>query len=216
MNEIEIPERIKKLPRKGAYPVPWFVAKVNGEYDFRVVEEGKLKQAVNEKRCFICGEPLGKYVAYVVGPMCTVNRVSAEPANHRECAEFSAKVCPFLTKPEMVRREADLPDAKAPAGIMIKRNPGVTAVWITKTLKLVKVKNGELFDIGNPEEVVWYAKGKLATRQEVLKAVREGYPELMKLAEEEGLEAMEELTKRLDEAIRHFPKEDYESQEEAQ
>jgi hypothetical protein len=63
--------------------------------------------------------------------MCAILRISGEPPSHRECAEFSARACPFLSRPDMVRREDRLPDAAKFNPLMLERNPGVAMVWIT-------------------------------------------------------------------------------------
>ena len=34
-----------------------------------------------------------------------MNRTSAEPPSHRDCAEFAVKACPFLTQRELTRRK---------------------------------------------------------------------------------------------------------------
>src|SRR5262245_2742625 len=94
-----VPERMRKLPLHRGYPVPWFVEWIEGVPDFRIMDGRKLVRAVKEKRCWVCGELMGSYLAFTIGPMCAVNRISAEPPSHRECASFSARGCPFLTRP---------------------------------------------------------------------------------------------------------------------
>jgi hypothetical protein len=192
---IPIPERMKRLPisSKG-FPVPWFVAMVNGNWDFRVIGPGKVDGAVKRKLCWLCGQPLGQYQVFVIGPMCTVNRVSAEPPSHLECADYAARACPFLTKPAMRRNEKDMPgQAKEPAGTMIKRNPGVAALWVTKSYSPWRVGNGVPFRIGDPERVLWFSEGRTATREEVMASISSGLPLLEAEAMKEGPEAMEEL-----------------------
>jgi hypothetical protein len=192
---IPIPKRMQKLPvsPKG-YPTPWFVAWLDGVPDFRVIGPDKIVQAVNYKRCWLCGEPLGVHKTFVIGPMCTVNRISAEPPCHLDCADYAARACPFLTQPKMRRNEAGLPEgAQSPAGVMIKRNPGVTALWITKTYTTVRDGDGAIFRLGEPEQVFWFAEGRKAKREEVDQSIKTGLPLLMDIAEEEGPEAIEEL-----------------------
>ncbi len=171
MNAIEkIPPRVAKLPTDArGYPVPWFVAWIDGAPDFRVVEQGRIGEAILDQRCWICGEKLGRYLAFVIGPMCAVNRISSEPPSHRECAEFAARACPFLTMPKMKRNEKGLPeDYQAPAGVFIKRNPGVAALWISESYHLIKAPGGVLFEVGKPVEVLWFAEGRKATRAEIM------------------------------------------------
>jgi hypothetical protein len=157
----QTPRRIAALPHdKHGRPVPWFAAWIDGTPDFRVADEAKLRDAVRFRWCWVCGQQLGANVAYVIGPMCAINRVSAEPPAHADCSFYSAANCPFLVTPRMRRRETHLPDDTAgPAGSMIRRNPGVVLVWATRQIRPFKVDNGVLFDIGDPEWAAWFAEG---------------------------------------------------------
>lgn len=183
-------ERISKLPvtEKG-YPVPWFVAKIDGKYDFRIMDSAKLVKAVREHRCWTCGDVLGSNKTFVVGPMCGINRTSAEPPSHFECAQWSVRNCPFLSMPKMVRREDDLTEElkEGVAGIMIPRNPGVTLLWTTKKYTIFKDEKGRpLFNIGHPEHVEWWSEKKYATREQVEKSVDSGLPSLVEMAKLDG------------------------------
>jgi hypothetical protein len=124
----ELPLRMRGLAVDDrGYPVPWFVAWVDGQPEFRAVDARKWLQAVRQKLCWVCGQQLGAYLAFILGPMCAINRTISEPPSHRQCAEWSIKNCPFLSRPHMRRRENDMPeDAQESAGFGTKRNPGVT------------------------------------------------------------------------------------------
>ena len=182
----EMPPNMKKLPvDKRGYPVPWFVDWVNGEPEFRAMDRRKLLTAIQELRCWVCGEKLWPEKIFVVGPMCAVNRISSEPPSHRECAQFSARACPFLSKPQMIRREDAIADAlrKGAAGIAVERNPGVTLLWFTKTYTVKKVdaipgvaNAGILFSMGRPFRAEWYCRGRAATRAEVMDSIDSGLP----------------------------------------
>ena len=72
---IPMPDRIKRLPiSETGYPVPWFVAWLDGKADFRVIGPDKLAQAVKRSLCWTCGQPLGQYNAFLIGPMCAITR----------------------------------------------------------------------------------------------------------------------------------------------
>jgi hypothetical protein len=201
ISESDMPGRITLLPRnKAGYPVPWFVATIGGQPDFRVVKPGAIQAAVGYELCWVCGGPFLRRQedrAFTIGPMCAVNRVSAEPPSHRECAEFSATFCPFLNTPQMTRRDRGKPaDAVNPAGIMITRNPGVALVWVTgyRSWHLFSDhEGGTLFDIGDPKETLWFARGRAATRGEVLASIDSGLPILAEMAEKDGAQAVAEL-----------------------
>jgi hypothetical protein len=206
----KMPDRIKRLPQdERGFPVPWFVAWIDDVPDFRVVDTPKIGIAVKQHRCFICGERLGQHLAFVVGPMCTISRTVPEPPSHRGCAEFSAKVCPFLSKPRMRRNEKDLPEnKKAPAGIMIPRNPGVVCLWVTRHFRPYKAQHGVhgvLFEIGLPEEVEWYAEGRKATRDEIMHSIDTGLPILRGMAEQDGPDGLAAFDKLRLEALKLVP-----------
>jgi hypothetical protein len=162
--------------------------------EFRVMNGRNLVRAVKEKLCWVCGQPFrrGERLVFVIGPMCAVTRVSSEPPSHRECAEFSAVACPFLSRPKMVRREGDYTESllENVSGNAIRRNPGVTLLWVTRDYKTWRPPaGGVLFTVGKPLEVVAYAEGKLATKEQIRESVESGYPILRKIAEDEGLSA---------------------------
>src|SRR5215469_16359092 len=142
-----LPPRIARLPvdAERGYPIPWFVATIDGKRDFRVIEAGRKLQAVRDHRCWVCGEPLGVFLAFNVGPMCAVNHMSGEPPSHLECALWSAQACPFLTKPQMVRRTSGLPENITVDENMLMRNPAVTMVWVTKVCYVLKSAGNLLF-----------------------------------------------------------------------
>jgi hypothetical protein len=174
---IPTPARVARLPRdRHGRPVPWFVAWIDGAPDFRIVASGKVAEAVRFNRCFICGDDLGRWLSFPVGPMGTVNRTSPEPAAHKECALYAVKACPFLTRPAMRRREAGLPEGLGvethTPGAMQAHNPGVTAIWTTRAQQpFPDGKGGLLFRMGDPHEVLWFAEGRPATRAEVQEAM---------------------------------------------
>lgn len=201
------PRRFMKLPiDERGFPVPWFVAFVEGKYDFRVVRDNGIAIAHNKELCWLCGERRGRNMSFVVGPMCGINRVSSEPPSHTECAEYAVKACPFLTRPLAIRNERGLEDAQA-AGIMIKRNPGVTLLWTTKKYTPFRAGGGNagvLFRLGEPTNLRFYARGREATREEIAESIRTGIPALEKMAEldgPEGIKALAKERKRFDDLI---------------
>jgi hypothetical protein len=183
----ELPDRIARLPvdHRG-YPVPWFVALVNGEPEFRAMDPKKWQIAVKTRRCWVCGDPLGAYLWFVLGPMCGINRTTAEPPCHHNCAEWSAVNCPFLSRPHMVRREDELINSSLTANVAgeaLTRNPGVTLLWGTKSFSLFDDGKGRpLIHIGDPIHIRWYAEGRPATRAEVVNSIQTGLPKLMEMA----------------------------------
>lgn len=202
-----MPARIARLPRDHrGFPVPWFVqwyqdgkacAFGQGTPDFRVADTSKIGRAIRHGHCWVCGEKVGTFKAFVIGPMCAINRTISEPPSHKDCAVFSATACPFLSRPRMKRNEKDLPEERqGAAGFGIRRNPGVACVWITRSYTPFRAPMGNagiLFEIGKPEEVLWFAEGRAATRSEVLASIDSGFPQLEELAIREGADAIRAL-----------------------
>lgn len=234
----QLPERFRRLPLdERGYPVPAFVQWVDGlppgpaprgvgYPDFRVMDHHHWLNCVDPKKqlCWLCGEPLGQYRTFVIGPMCSINLVTVEPPNHHACATFAAKACPFLSNPMAKRNMRDLPDGRHVPGISIDRNPGVSCLWTVKRKgpfpgyrvfevdgKVTGSGKGQLLEIFHKyEKVEWYAEGRTATYEEVVKAIDTGLPNLQDIAHRQGKPAEDELVRRLARYIRSnvLPKEE--------
>lgn len=180
-----VPAAILKQPRDyRGFPVPWFVAWHDGKPRFEAMDPKKFARAVRESRCWVCGGKLYKNRAFVIGPMCVVNRVTAEPPNHVECAEFAMRNCPFLVHPKVKRAEVPEEARKNVAGIMIERNPGVCAMYITEaSYKLFKAGAGYLFSLGPPKRLEFYAHSRRATDAEITTALDTGVDALWRTCE---------------------------------
>ena len=193
----QLPKRMQRLPLDDrGYPVPWFVDWLDGKPVFQAMDPQKFQKAIQQKRCWLCGERLGVYMAFVIGPMCGVNRVSSEPPCHRDCAEYAVRACPFLTRPLARRnlRGIDPADVKRPAGVMIERNPGVSLLWITKSYKPFHAPNGILIRIGEAVDVSFWSQGRKASIEEIRTSVDSGLPILEGMAKNDGPSAESELS----------------------
>jgi hypothetical protein len=204
---IPIPYHMRNRPISATgFPVPWFVANVDGAPDFRVVDTPKIGRGFHGDLCWLCGDKMGKFKCFVIGPMCAINRTSAELPCHRDCAVYAARACPFLTKPRMRRNTADMPEHQSPGGIMLERNPGVVLLWITLSYRPFKVDGGSLFAIGDPVRVEFYSQGRHATRAEIIESIDSGMPHLRGLAALEGRAALADLDARYHKAMKLLPK----------
>jgi hypothetical protein len=191
LQTVPMPPRIATLPRDHrGYPVPFFVQWMNGKPEFPIFDPHKWRRCVDHKLCWICGQRLGRHLAYAVGPMCTINRVSSEPAQHRECAEYALRVCPFLINPAMRRVPTEkYGSVTPPGGIMDERNPGVMALWVTPSFSILRTPNGPIISMGDPERVDWFTRGRAATATEAAEAFKVGAAKLLVHAEREAGEA---------------------------
>lgn len=186
--ELEVrPVRMQNLPvDERGYPVPWFVAWQDGKPEFRAMDGEKWIRAVRQKLCWVCGQALGVYKTFVAGPMCGINRTSAEPPCHLECAQWSSRNCPFLSNPQQSRRDLEGTSLVDAPGFALQWNPGVTLLWTTKTYSVFDDGHGKpLITFGEPESVEWVAEGRPATREEILYSIETGLPALMALAQQQ-------------------------------
>lgn len=207
------PTRMRRLPQDSAgRPVPYFVAWVDGKPDFRVMDGKKRVRAHVDKLCFTCGQPLLKHLktqspagTFVVGPMCVVNLVSAEPPSHHDCAVWSAQACPFLTNADKDRRRSNMPEgAENPAGIMIERNPGVCALVESHRWFVMPDDHGGMLFRFRAEAVTWMAGGRTATTGQIMESMETGIMALVDMCagEENDLNALAVQTNR---ALRTVP-----------
>lgn len=211
--ELVLPDAMASLPVDHAgRSVPWFVHFEDGVPDFRVIGAGKLSEAHRFDLCWVCGRRRGRHAAFVIGPMCAVNRVSSEPPSHLQCAIYSARACPHLRTPTMRRRDTNLPEgSEEPAGIALKANPGVALVWSSKTWRARNVRPqpganaGVLWNVGAPTATRWYVRGRDATRAEVLAAIDAGLPNLRAVAAEDGPAALDALARQHASALELVP-----------
>lgn len=196
-----MPKTMRNLYQVRGFPVPWFVDWLDGKPEFRAMDPKKYIAAVRERRCWVCGEKLSTSLCFVAGPMCGINRTSSEPPSHPECARWSAKNCPFLSNPNMVRREDEVINNQklrdSAPGQAITRNPGVTMLWFTRSYEVFDDGRGNpLIQMGSPLAVEWFREGRLATREEVQESIDGGLPSLEAIARtQEG--ALEQLYRQV-------------------
>lgn len=210
-----LPKNMRELPvDERGYPVPFFVAWPNDKPDHRITDQKKLYLCVKNRLCWVCGKPIiDATMNFVVGPMCVVNRISSEPPSHMSCAIYAVRTCPFMTHSAAQRRDVNKPNGVKSLGIMLKRNPGVQALWSTCIgFKAIPARfneagegEGILFQMGEPRLVMWWREGKVATPEEVRESVESGLPALVEAAEAGGPEACRELANMVEEAKRFLP-----------
>jgi len=214
--ELPVPSNMAHLPRdRRGYIVPWFVAwlDVVDEYgttrrqpDFRVIDNRRLIEAMQLGRCWLCGTQRGRFQSYVIGPMCAINRVSGEPGSHLACAEYAVRACPFMVNPDRHRGEAHIPEGAYMSEYHNPANPGVNLIWTSRNGHPMRAPDGNvLFDIGHPEHVEWYCRGRPATHTESMNALLRGAAFLREQAQQEGDDARLALEAQIPVAMRLVP-----------
>lgn len=209
-----LPPRIAALPRDTrGYPIPWFLADQSPEANFQLAAKEKVSRAFAQKRCWICGQHMGVMLCFVVGPISTLTRTSSEPPSHLTCAGFAAVACPFLVRPQM-RRMPKAEGAQHPPGDFRTTNPGITALWSTRDVTMVRTtadtsvsaRGGNMFLLGVPEAVAWYCEGRGATLAEVSGVVAEEARVLTLAAKREGPRAELDLLQSVQALLPFLPR----------
>lgn len=156
-----VPLRMFNLPRdaRGA-PIPWFAGRdADGHLRVTLLDLAKWRDAVENRRCWMCGAPLGRSYTFVLGPVQAITRTVSEPPSHPGCAEYAVRACPFLSNPARGRNDGVANQSGAPV------NPGVFALWRTLSFELGDRRRTLV--VGDPLRVAWWTRGRPATEAEV-------------------------------------------------
>lgn len=193
-----LPKRIAQLPvDERGYPVPWFVVWLKGKPEFRIADGEKVLIALRERRCWVCGDPIGHDPTFVTGTMALINRCHGEAPCHPECAKFSALACPHLKNPNARRREAGLPEGTETSGYAVDRNPGVVVLWTCGSKRAAyrpfRTGKGFLYALPDPKSLEFLCEARAATRDEVFASLQGAYLALVPKATEGGRDDTEEL-----------------------
>jgi len=204
-----MPKSMGRLPRdERGYPIPFFtfIDPETGIPNFTTIAPGKIRDCVRFRKCWICGEKMGRFMSFVIGPASSITHVSGEPPSHRECARFACRVCPFLANPNMKRiPDKYLPEATPLPGDHLDRNPGVMLIWTTKNYQVMPQGEGVLFVIGKHEEIEYYSQSRKATRNEIIQSINGCLPFVRAIAEQQGPKAVIQLANDIKYAFQLVP-----------
>lgn len=94
-----------ELDERG-YPIPYFVGKINGKFNFKYQDRKKRDSCIQFRWCPICAKRLDKEFSYVItGPRGLKNKVVSDAPMHLLCAEFTLKTCPHIHFEKAERKE---------------------------------------------------------------------------------------------------------------
>lgn len=97
-NQKDIPEFLKHLPVYRGYPIPYFVPKdENGIFQLKYASQEKMNNCLKYGKCCVCFKPLNKMdYWFISGPIGLQTQTDSHPPMHKNCAEYSLKICPHL------------------------------------------------------------------------------------------------------------------------
>ena len=160
--EAPIPARLAKRPRDArGFPIPMTVLiKPDGTPDFRVTDVKRWLRVVTGRICAMCGEPLGRHLAFIGGPRSHEYRVFTDAAMHTDCASYAMSVCPFLALANS-RHSRKLPSAggaalRATDEVVLDR-PEKMFIGVTTSYQPLRLEDGTLVvQAGEWERVEWH------------------------------------------------------------
>lgn len=93
-----LPRHMRNLPVHRGYPVPFIVARLNGDYIFAINDSRRVLRCINEKRCSVCGIRLEPILWWAAGPVAALDPHGAykDTAMHHDCMTYALRVCPYL------------------------------------------------------------------------------------------------------------------------
>lgn len=178
-----LPLRMRSLPKDAeGKPIPHLLGLVATKFESSLGPDLVLTTLCKQERCWLCGDKLGQYAAFVGEPSTSVTRISRTPPAHHDCAKYAAMT-----------------------GLMQPKDAKVTLVWVTRHHQLQTTANGLLFILGEPEQTFWFSGGRCATREEVQAALEKGAAPLYEIARRGGDAALSGLDLQLARARRQFP-----------
>jgi hypothetical protein len=92
-----IPARCANRPTVGGRVIPWINVRLgDGGVDFRSQHTARLREALHDRRCQVCGEPLTSPLVLLGGPTQLKQLLFDEPPLHPECAVYTSRACPVV------------------------------------------------------------------------------------------------------------------------
>ena len=162
---IPIPARLSLRPTDNrGYPIPALVlVDKNGTPDFRVTDIEKWMRAYKVRTCALCGQPLGKHLAFVGGDKSHESRFFTDLPMHRDCAEYALKVCPYLAAPNFKYSEALTGKAEYLVSEEVStERPQRFMLGITNGCAAGRTEEGTLVVQAQPwSEVSWWKEGEI-------------------------------------------------------
>jgi hypothetical protein len=92
-----IPAWLADRPSAGGLVVPWITPRTaDGRFLFGGVDRTKMERALRERRCGVCGQPLGHPLVLMMRLSDLAAQCTVEPALHPQCAAYTIAACPMV------------------------------------------------------------------------------------------------------------------------
>lgn len=133
--------------RRGV-PIPYVAVHdddnaIGQRVDFSAINAERVVECGAQRRCGLCGNGLGYWIAFLGGPKAAAHRRYVDPPMHEDCARAAIQLCPHIA----VRRHARAPEHRlhphthTPADFDASK-PDEWVLGITRTFELTVTPGG--------------------------------------------------------------------------
>jgi hypothetical protein len=91
-----IPRALADQPLLGGLVVPWISARAGGRFLLGAIDADRTRRALLERRCGVCGRPLGDRLVLLARESDLRRQRVSEPALHPVCAAYTMDACPMI------------------------------------------------------------------------------------------------------------------------
>jgi hypothetical protein len=104
-DELPMPPSLAARPRDGrGLPIPPVSILDDGTIDFTNINTLTGLELASQRRCSLCGEPVGRLVGFLGGPKAADVGAYADPPGHEACLRAACLLCPHLRYRRHTRR----------------------------------------------------------------------------------------------------------------
>lgn len=170
---VPLPRRLRARPKDDrGYPIPFIVlVDKSGQPQFTINDIRRVDACRNRHLCGLCGRRFDDGQWFIGGSRCFLHPRGAfvDPPNHRDCAEYALRVCPFLAAPSYSKRIDDkklkpsnIPDGLTTARVdyMLPHQPELFGLGCAESVRFVPTEpqNG-VYVVDRWQYVEWWRGG---------------------------------------------------------
>lgn len=138
VRETTIPPALAARPVDPTWrrPVPVVNTMDDGSTDFTVINGDIAYQCAKARECGLCGQKMGRLVAFLGGPSAAEGRTWSDPPMHPDCAEAAVTLCPHISKAGARR----VPEGRNPQSVVTEdmdmTKPDRWVMYVTRNYKI--------------------------------------------------------------------------------
>jgi hypothetical protein len=157
-----MPALMSRLKKFNGLPVPFTVFWKDGAPDFRIIDEQRKRQCLENRLCGICGQRINGPLAFIGGESSITHRLFIDPPMHSACARWAAQVCPYLSNGDARHRTELSPklagDVTSASLVSVVR-PKKMGLYLTDSYRFGRLEGSTdqhvYIYVGPPRKIDW-------------------------------------------------------------